>query len=106
MARVFRVPLLARLRNMHGPHMLSHLFPALATTLAMSWKVSVMAELLAGAGGIGDGLARARAHVDTAEIMAWVVVVVAVLIVVDLALLQPLQRRLWAWRDDGRSSAP
>jgi NitT/TauT family transport system permease protein len=106
MARVFRVPFLARLRNMYGPHMLSHLFPALATTLAMSWKVSVMAELLAGAGGIGDGLARARAHVDTAEIMAWVVVVVAVLIVVDLALLQPLQRRLWAWRDDGRSSAP
>jgi NitT/TauT family transport system permease protein len=106
MAGVFRVPFLARLRHMHGPHMLSHLFPALTTTLAMSWKVAVMAELLAGAGGIGDGLARARAHVDTAEIMAWVVVVVGVLLVVDLALLQPLERRLWVWRDDGRRARP
>ncbi|WP_217693506.1 ABC transporter permease [Rhodovulum sp. ES.010] len=103
MARAFRVPVTAQLVHLHAPHMLSHLFPAFATTLAMSWKVSVMAELLAGAGGIGDGLARARAHVDTAEIMAWVVVVVGVLVVVDLALLQPLQRRMWFWRDDGRS---
>jgi NitT/TauT family transport system permease protein len=104
MARVYRVPFLARLRDMYGPHMLSHLFPALVTTLAMSWKVSVMAELLAGAGGIGDGLAAARAHVDTAETMAWVVLVVGILIVVDLAILQPLQRSLWLWRDDGRSA--
>ena len=105
MARVYRVPFLARLRDMYGPHMLSHLFPALVTTLAMSWKVSVMAELLAGAGGIGDGLATARAHVDTAETMAWVVVVVGILIVVDLVVLQPLQRSLWLWRDDGRSAS-
>ncbi|ARE41985.1 Hydroxymethylpyrimidine ABC transporter, transmembrane component [Rhodovulum sp. P5] len=103
MAQVFRVPLAARLIQMHGPHMASHLFPALATTLAMSWKVSVMAELLAGAGGIGDGLAMARAHVDTAATIAWVLVIVAVMIGLDLALLQPLQRRLWVWRDDGRS---
>lgn len=105
MARAYRVPLFARLIDMHGPHMASHLFPALVTTLAMSWKVAVMAELLAGAGGIGDGLAAARAHVDTAEMMAWVVVVVAVLIVVDLAALQPLQRRLFVWRDGGSARA-
>jgi NitT/TauT family transport system permease protein len=100
MAEVYRVPFAARLVHMHGPHMVSHLFPALATTMAMSWKVAVMAELLAGAGGIGDGLAGARARIDTAQTMAWVVVVVCVLVVVDLGLLQPLQRRLWLWRDD------
>ncbi|TCP21421.1 ABC transporter permease [Rhodovulum adriaticum] len=106
MARVYRVPFAARLLHMYVPHMLSHVFPALATTLAMSWKVAVMAELLSGAGGIGDGLATARAHVDTAAMMAWIVVVVAVLIAVDLVLLAPLQRRLWVWRDDARSSGP
>ncbi|MFZ5736152.1 MAG: ABC transporter permease [Pseudomonadota bacterium] len=102
MARVYQVPFSARLTELYGPQLLSHLFPALVTTLAMSWKIAVMAELLAGAGGIGDGLATARAHVDTAETMAWVVVVVGVLIVVDAGVLQPLQRRLWLWRDDER----
>lgn len=106
MAQVFEVPLAARLTQMHGPHMASHLFPALTATLAMAWKVAVMAELLAGAGGIGDGLARARAHVDTAESMVWVVVVVVVLVVVDHGLLQPLQRRLFHWRDGARGAQP
>ena len=106
MAEVYRVPLGARLVHMHGPHMAAQVFPALAATMALSWKVAVMAELLAGAGGIGDGLAGARARIDTAQTMAWVLVVVAVLVAVDLGLLQPLQRRLSLWRDDpaGRRS--
>lgn len=102
MARAFRAPLSAMALDVYGPHMLSHLFPALATTLAMSWKVSVMAELLSGSGGIGDGIATARVRMDTAETMAWVVVVVCVLIVVDLLLLHPLQRRMELWRVDER----
>ena len=100
MARAFHAPVSAMALDVYGPHMLSHLFPALATTLAMSWKVSVMAELLSGSGGIGDGIATARVRMDTAETMAWVVVVVCVLIVVDLLLLHPLQRRMELWRDD------
>ena len=100
MAEVYRVPLGARLVHMHVPHMAAQVFPALAANMALSWKVAVMAELLAGAGGIGDGLAGARARIDTAQTMAWVLVVVAVLVAVDLGLLQPLQRRMSLWRDD------
>lgn len=100
MARAFHAPFSAMAVDLYGPHMFSHLFPALATTLAMSWKVSVMAELLSGSGGIGDGIATARAQVDTAATMAWVLVVVCVLIVFDHLLLQPLQRRMDLWRED------
>ncbi len=103
MARAFRAPFPAMAFDVYGPHMLSHIFPALATTLAMSWKVSVMAELLSGSGGIGDGIATARVRMDTAETMAWIVVVVCVLFVVDHLLLQPLQRRMELWRDDNGS---
>ena len=99
MARAFRAPFSAMAFDVYGPHMFTHVFPALATTLAMSWKVSVMAELLSGAGGIGDGIATARARVDTAETMAWVVVVVFVLIVFDYLLLRPLQKRMEIWRE-------
>ena len=103
MARAFRAPFSAMALDVYGPHMLSHLFPALATTLAMSWKVSVMAELLSGAGGIGDGIATARVRMDTAETMAWIVVVVCVLILVDHLALQPLQRWMELWREDDRA---
>ena len=101
MANAFRTPFVAMATDVYGPHMFTHLFPALATTLAMSWKVSVMAELLSGAGGIGDGIATARAQVDTAATMAWVLVVVVMLVFFDHLLLRPLHRRMELWREDG-----
>jgi NitT/TauT family transport system permease protein len=98
MARAFRSPPRAMLFDVYAPHMLGYLYPALATTLAMSWKVSIMAELLSGSGGIGDGIAAARARVDTAELLAWVVVVVAILIVLDQLLLRLVRERMHVWR--------
>ncbi len=92
MARAFGVPLGAQIVDVYLPHVLSYLLPALGTALAMSWKVAVMAELLSGAGGIGDGLAAARAEVDTAKTMAWVVVVVALLLIVDRLVIEPVRR--------------
>lgn len=100
MARVFHAPPLARLLDVQGPHMLSYLFPALVTTFAMSWKVSVMAELFSGSGGIGDGLATARTRVDTAQTMAWIAVIVAVVILLDQTVLRRLQRRMDLWRQE------
>lgn len=98
MARAFRVPLAARIVDVYLPHVLSHLLPALGTALAMSWKVAVMAELLSGAGGIGDGLAAARAEVDTAKTMAWVIVVVVLLLAVERLLIEPVRRYFEIWR--------
>nr|WP_319514211.1 ABC transporter permease subunit [uncultured Cohaesibacter sp.] len=98
MARAFHAPPRAMVSDVYGPHMLAYLYPALATTLAMSWKVSIMAELLSGSGGIGDGIAAARARVDTAQLLAWVVVVVFILIVLDHLLLRLVRERMHVWR--------
>ncbi|MDQ2079587.1 ABC transporter permease subunit [Xanthobacteraceae bacterium Astr-EGSB] len=98
MARSFRVPWHVLMTDVYLPHMLTHLFPALATALAMSWKIAVMTELLGGTGGIGDGLATARVQVDTAAAMAWIVVIVVLLWMQDRLLLEPLRSRLEAWR--------
>lgn len=100
MARAFRVPRHVLVTDVYLPHMLSYLFPAVATALALSWKVAVMTELLSGAGGIGDGLATARVQVDTVKAMAWILVVVALLLAVEYLLLEPLRRRLLTWRRD------
>ncbi|NVO13544.1 MAG: ABC transporter permease subunit [Rhodoplanes sp.] len=98
MARAFRVPRRVLVLDVYLPHMLSYLFPAVATALALAWKVAVMTELLSGAGGIGDGLATARAQIDTAKAMAWILLVVALLLAIDHLLLDPLRRRMLIWR--------
>jgi NitT/TauT family transport system permease protein len=98
MALSFRVPRHVLMTDLYLPHMLSYLFPALATALAMSWKVAVMTELLSGSGGIGDGLASARVQVDTVKAMAWIVAVLILLLVLEHLLLEPIRRRLEIWR--------
>ncbi|MDZ7881060.1 MAG: hypothetical protein U5L45_25565 [Saprospiraceae bacterium] len=52
------------------------LFPAAVLALGTAVKVAVMAELLTSAGGVGGALATARANLDVAEAVAWVLIAV------------------------------
>jgi NitT/TauT family transport system permease protein len=106
MARSFRVPRHVLMTDVYLPHMLSYLFPALATALAMSWKIAVMTELLSGTGGIGDGLATARVQVDTVAAMAWILAVVILLLVLEHLLLEPIRRHLETWRRELPGAQP
>ncbi|WP_422378916.1 ABC transporter permease [Roseibium sp.] len=74
------------------------LFPALALALGTSFKVAVMAELLANAGGIGGALADARTNLDIANALAWVVISVVLLILVEYALVHPVKGEIDRWR--------
>lgn len=74
------------------------LFPALTLALGTSFKVAVMAELLANAGGIGGALAEARINIDIATALAWVCVSVALLIVVEYTLIHPVKSEIDRWR--------
>lgn len=74
------------------------LFPALALALGTSFKVAVMAELLANAGGIGGALADARINLDIGLALAWVLIAVALLIAVEYTLVQPVKAEIDRWR--------
>ncbi len=80
------------------PHVFSYLFPALASAHGIAWKAAVTAEVMGTGGGIGERLATARANLDTAEAMALVVLVVALLLLVDGLVLNPFRRRVERWR--------
>lgn len=74
------------------------LFPALALALGTAFKVAVMAELLSNAGGIGGALADARINIDIAQALAWVVIAVILLLIVEYTLVQPVKGEIDRWR--------
>lgn len=74
------------------------LFPALTLALGTAFKVAVMAELLANAGGIGGALASARTNLDIAGALAWVVIAVSLLIAVEYTLVHPVKGEVDRWR--------
>jgi len=98
MARAFGAGPLRRLTTLGLRHVAAHLFPALAVSLGTAFKVAVMAELLANVGGIGGELARARANLDVAGALAWVMIAVAALIAFEYGIVHPVRSEFERWR--------
>ena len=98
-AQSYRLPWHMTLADVYLPHVLSYLFPAWVTALGMSWKIAVMAELLATPDGVGAALAVSRSHLDTAATLAWVAAVLGALLAVEYLLLEPIKRKMERWRD-------
>lgn len=98
MAEVFGAGPLRRFLTVGLRQTTTTLFPATALALGTSFKVAVMAELLANAGGIGGALADARINLDIAQALAWVTVAVILLIAVEYTLVQPVKGEIDRWR--------
>jgi len=101
MAQAFRLTTRMKVFDLYLPHVVSYLFPAFITALGTSWKVVVMAELLASSDGVGAALAVSRAQLDTTATLAWISAVVAILLAVEYLLLEPLKREVEHWRSTG-----
>jgi NitT/TauT family transport system permease protein len=84
-------------QSLYWPHLVSRLLPVLVAGLGLSWRVAIMSEVLAAPSGIGAELNTARANLDTAEVMAWIVVTIGLVLASDVLLRQG-QRRLLPWR--------
>lgn len=79
--------------------MLVSLFPALVMALGTAFKAAVMAELIANAGGIGGELAVARASLDVAAALAWILLSISALLAVEYGILHPVRGEFERWRD-------
>ena len=99
MAQAFGAGPISRLWNIGIRHLTSHFFPALILAIGMAFKVAVMAELLSNTGGIGGALAHARSNLDMEGALAWILVAVIALFVVEYALVHPIRAELERWRE-------
>ncbi|MDR2865346.1 MAG: ABC transporter permease subunit [Spirochaetaceae bacterium] len=63
-----------KLRYLYIPEILPYIKAALASSLSLSWKVTVAAEVLVQPlFSLGSGLQNAKANLETAELFAWTI---------------------------------
>ena len=98
MAESFNVPFFMKFTDLYFPHIFSYLFPAWVSALGMSWKIVIMAELLATSDGLGAALGVARSHLDTPLVLALVVVMISSLMFIEYIILEPIKREVEQWR--------
>lgn len=99
MARAFGASAAVRFLTVSLRHVAAHVMPSLVIALGTAFKIAVMAEVLANTGGIGGSLARARANLDVAEALGWVLIAISALLVVEYGVLHPIRSELERWRE-------
>lgn len=98
MADSFSTPGWMKLTDIYFPHLFSYVFPAWIAAMGMSWKLVVMAELLASGDGIGAQLAVARTQLDTTYALALVLMMIVSLLALEYLVMEPIKREVEQWR--------
>ncbi|UVO17134.1 ABC transporter permease [Stutzerimonas stutzeri] len=101
MARVYGFSRWQRVVDVWLPQLFPYLMAATRGGLALIWKIVLVVELLGRSDGIGFQLHMAFQVFDVASILAYSLAFIAVVQLIELALLQPLERRASAWREAG-----
>lgn len=98
MATVYRFSRWQRFREVWVPQLFPYLMAATRGGLALIWKIVLVVELLGRSSGVGFQLHMAFQVFDVAAILAYSLAFIAVVQLIELGILQPLERRSSRWR--------
>ena len=98
MAQVFRFGRWKTLRHVILPSLGPFIIAAARSGLAIVWKIVLVVELLGRSSGVGFQINLFFQLFDVAAILAYTIAFVAVIQVLELGVLQPLERRANRWR--------
>jgi NitT/TauT family transport system permease protein len=97
-AAIYRFSAATRLRHVVVPQLQPYLAAAARTGLSLVWKIVLVVELLGRSNGVGFELHLRFQNFDVAGILAYSLSFTAVMIAIEFAVLQPLERRARLWR--------
>jgi NitT/TauT family transport system permease protein len=98
MATVYRFSLADRIRHVLLPQLQPYLAAASRSGIALIWKIVLVVELLGRSNGVGFQIYTFFQLFDVAAILAYALAFVAVMLVIELVLVQPVERHAARWR--------
>lgn len=98
MAQVFGMPRMKALRHVVLPQLAPYVAAAARSGLSLVWKIVLIVELLGRPNGVGFEIGIAFQLFDVTLILAYTLPFVLVILVIETALVQPIERRASRWR--------
>lgn len=96
--RVFAVSRLRALRHVVVPQLAPYVAAAARSGLSLVWKIVLIVELLGRPNGVGFEIGIAFQLFDVTRILAYALAFVAVILAIEILLVQPFERRASRWR--------
>lgn len=98
MAKVFRFSPMRLLRHVILPQLQPYFAAATRSGIALIWKIVLVVELLGRPNGVGFQIYTYFQFFDVRAILAYSLAFVAVMLLVELFVVQPLERHATRWR--------
>lgn len=99
LAQTFRMSKAQVLFKIYLPTILPLFFAGARLAFGFGARVSIVAETLGASSGIGYRLRQAADLVQTDQVFAWTLTLVALMIILEAVVLKPLERHLFSWRE-------
>ncbi|OYX10692.1 MAG: nitrate ABC transporter permease [Rhizobiales bacterium 32-66-8] len=99
LAQTFRMSKVQVLTKIYLPTILPLFFAGARLAFGFGARVSIVAETLGASSGIGYRLRQAADLVQTDQVFAWTLTLVALMIALESIVLKPLERHLFSWRE-------
>lgn len=100
MAKVYRLSFWQRLVHVVIPQLIPFFAAATRSGIALIWKIVLVVELLGRSNGVGFQIHLYFQLFDVATILAYTLAFVAVMLVVEYLILQPLDKHSNRWRQN------
>jgi NitT/TauT family transport system permease protein len=99
-ARAYRLSRGQTFRLIHAPQLVPYLLTAARTGLSLVWKIVLVFEVLGSDSGVGFRVSLFFQFFDLKGILAYTLVFVAIVMVLEHVAISPLEGRLLKWRTD------
>ncbi len=103
LARTFRMSRFKVITKIYLPTIMPYFFSGARLAFGFGWRVSLVAETLGATNGIGFRLRQAADLVQTDQVFAWTLTLVAMMIVIEMLILKPLENHLFRWKKPAQS---
>ena len=104
LAHTLRMPGRKVMTKIYLPTILPYFFSGARLAFAFGWRVSLVAETLGASSGVGYRLRQAADLIQTDQVFAWTITLVAMMALIEMGILRPLENHLFRWKKEAEAS--
>jgi len=100
MARIFEASRPVIVRRVLLPQIYPYVMASARFGLGIIWKITVLVELIGRPNGVGFKLFYWYQLADMRQVLAWTLLFTIIMLLIELVILKPIERRIFAWRPE------
>jgi len=100
LAHTLRMPAWKVMTKIYLPTILPYFFSGARLAFGFGWRVSLVAETLGSSSGVGYRLRQAADLIQTDQVFAWTITLVAMMALIEMGILRPLENYLFRWKKE------